>query len=50
MTARIRILSAVLVGSLLPNMFRLVNVADHHARLTALRLFEIAYRLYSFPV
>jgi hypothetical protein len=50
MTARIRILSAALAGAVLLNIFRLANVAEHYAQLTALRLFEIAYRLYSFPV
>lgn len=50
MAARMRMLKAALVGTLGVGMFHLLTVVDHQTRLVTLRVFEIAYRLYSFPV
>ena len=50
MMARIRILSAAVAGSVGVGMFHFLSGLDHHTRLLTLRVFEIAYRLYSLPV
>jgi hypothetical protein len=50
MKARIRILRVALVGTMGVGMFHLFTVLDHQTRLLTFRVFEIVYRLYSFPI